>query len=91
MGTGEITANTRVPFGRKPDKGKKLCECSDSFLRWMVSMLWDTDRHAWAFQAKEVLAAREAGGKQFRREDSLDAQADAFLRNRGYGDLARRH
>jgi len=32
-----------------------------------------------------------ADGKQVKQEMSLDAQADAFLRNRGYGDLARKH
>ena len=87
----KITENSRVPFGRKPDKGKRLGEVSDKFLAWIVKNLWDTDMHAWAFAAKKIIGGRAAAGKQVKQEMSLDAQADAFLRNRGYGGLARKH
>ena len=87
----EVTENSRVPFGRKPDKGKKLCECSDSFLAWMVKTLWDGDLHAWAFVAKGIIEKRAAEGKAVEKELSLDAQADEFLKNHGYGGLARKH
>jgi len=87
----EVTENSRVPFGRKPDKGKKLRDCSDSFLKWIVQSLWDTDHHAWAYAAKKIICGRALVDKLVEREMSLTAQADAFLRNRGYGDLARKH
>jgi hypothetical protein len=87
----EIAESSRVPFGCKPDKGKKLCECSDSFLAWMVKTLWDEDLHAWAFMAKTIVDKRAESGKKIEQEKSLDAQADAFLKNHGYGGLARKH
>jgi len=87
----DIGPNSRVPFGRKPDKGKPLCKCSDKFLAWIVESLWDTDMHVWAFVAKTIIDKRAADGKAVKKELSLDAQTDAFLRNRGYGDLARKH
>ena len=86
-----IGPNSRVPFGKKPDKGKRLCEVNDKFLGWIAESLWDTDMHAWAYAAKKLIKSRAAAGKQVKQELSLDAQADAFLRNRGYGDLARKH
>jgi len=87
----KITENSRVPFGRKPDKGKRLGEVSDKFLAWIAESLWDTDMHAWAYAAKTIIDKRATAGKRIEQELSLDAQADAFLRNRGYGDLARKH
>ena len=86
-----VTETSRVPFGRKPDKGKRLCDCSTKFLQWIVISLWDTDMHEWAFVAKGLIAKRESGDQTLQEEDNLDAQADAFLRNRGYGNLARKH
>jgi len=87
----DVTPNSRVPFGRKPDKGKRLCDCSDKLLAWIVKSLWDTDMHAWAFAAKKIICGRALVDKLVEREMSLTAQADAFLRNRGYGGLARKH
>jgi hypothetical protein len=87
----KITENSRVPFGRKPDKGKRLGEVSDKFLAWIAESLWDTDMHTWAYAAKKIICGRALVDKLVEREMSLTAQADAFLRNRGYGDLARKH
>ncbi len=83
----EITEKSRVPFGRKPDKGKKLCECSDSFLRWIVETLWEGDFHVWAFHAKKILESRASLNQQIATEDQLEAMADSLLTNAGYGKL----
>jgi hypothetical protein len=91
MPRGEITENSCVPFGRKPDKGKPLCRCSDSFLRWIVQHMKDTDFHVWAYHAEKVLAGRQGKERALAEEDNLDSSADQFLRNHGYGKLARKH
>lgn len=85
----EITEKSRMPFGR--EKGKRLGECSDAFLQWMVDHLIDTDWHAYAYQAQRVLLQREQDGRSdgvggFDGAD-LEAQVDALLRNAGYSDL----
>jgi len=87
----EITENSRVPFGRKPDKGKRLRDCSDKFLAWIAESLWDTNMHTWAYAAKKIICGRALVDKLVEREMSLTAQADAFLKNHGYGGLARKH
>ena len=89
-----ITANTRVPFGTKrfpgqaPMKGRKLCELSDSALRWIAGMR-DTDLHAWAVAAQGVLDFRAKIGQAFAAEDDAEAQANALLKNAGFGHLAK--
>ena len=90
MPVAEITENSRVPFGRRPEKGKRLRECSDSFLRWIMEHMKDTDFHLWAFHAEKILAQRELHPK-FVIEENLDTATDEFLRNHGYGKLAKRH
>jgi hypothetical protein len=86
----EITEQSRVPFGRL-EKGKRLCDCSDSFLQWIVEHLTDSDHHLYAFHAKGILTARSKDEKTVAVESSLEAQADALLRNAGCGHLCTRH
>lgn len=85
-----VTERSRIPFGRAPDKGKPLGEASTSFLKWMTLTLRDTDFHEWAIEAQKVLKKRADGEASFQNEDNLEAQADAFLRNHGYGQLTRK-
>ena len=90
----DVTENSRIPFG-KPGrfgfKGKKLGSLADKALEWIARELWDSDLHAWALAARTIIDKRAVEGKKIEREKSLDQQADDFLRNRGYGKLARRH
>jgi hypothetical protein len=57
----------------------------------MVKTLWNTDLHAWAFVAAAVIDKRADAEQIAANRPDLDAQADAFLKNHGYGGLARKH
>ena len=89
-----ITANSRVPFGRKrfpgdvPMKGRKLCELNDAQLKWITSLV-DTDLHVWAVAARGVLDFRAKMGLVFAGEDAMEAEADRLLREAGFGHLAK--
>jgi hypothetical protein len=88
-----ITPKSRINFGnrgRYGSYGKRVCNLTDRMLHWIVDHA-DTDPMAqYAEAAREVLAGRAAGRREFGVEDDLEAQADALLRNAGCGKLARR-
>ena len=86
----EITRTSKVPFGRRPDRGRRLCDCSSAFLHWIVGHLTDTDLHIWAVLAKEELTARKPLEREAEAELSLEEQADAILRNAGCGKLCKK-
>jgi hypothetical protein len=69
-------------------KGRKLCELSDSALRWLAGMR-DTDLHAWAVAAQGVLDFRAKMGQVFAGEDAVESEADRLLREAGFGHLAK--
>ncbi len=79
----KITPNSRLTFGQH--KGMKLSDCADDYLKWIVKNLWNGEFHMWAVAAKDVLAERESSGQQ--QQLSLEEQADAMLKQAGYGDL----
>ena len=86
----EITENTRVPFGRRPpigEKGRKLGQCSTSYLQWIVRELWESDFQPFAIVAKRILQTRERQAVQVEQEQSLEEQADELLRRAGRRDL----
>ena len=85
-----ITQNSPVPFKTGPNRGRKILNCPDSVLVWMVKHYTDTDFHAYAMVAFAVLQDRKRKGREFQAEDDLDAQADEILRNAGCGGLAGR-
>jgi hypothetical protein len=88
--TSTITPSSKAPFSCGPSKGKRLKNCSTAALEWIVAHMTDTDHHAYAVVAKQILADRAATGRKFVAEDDLDAQADEFLRQHGAADLAGR-
>lgn len=79
-----IKATSRLTFGKH--RGKKLSECSDEYLTWMVENLWDGDFHCWAFAAKELLEARKNDPLAALDAQAANAEAvaDALLRRAGY-------
>lgn len=92
----EVNENTRVPFGRF-ERGKRLRDCSDAFLNWIMNHLQnDVNLQVFAYAAKKVLSSRAAGESEMAAVESLEDQADAILRNAGHGSLcsknrSRRH
>jgi len=83
-----VTKRTKVPFGKNGRggyRGKRLCDCPNSFLTWVSTKLWDTDLHEFAFVSKAILKERET-------EDSspqdLEQAADEFLRSHGVNPKA---
>ena len=74
-----ITANTKIPFGRTY-RGRRICDCPSSYLKWMSTNLWDTDFHEFALVAKRLVAEREEEDTQ---TADLEAAADEFLRKHG--------
>ena len=81
----EITEKSPVPFGL--EKGKRLCDCTNGFLQWMVDHLTDTDHHVYAYHARHVLDKRKDDWNEITSQESLERTADALLRNAGYGKL----
>ena len=71
-----ITPNSKVPFGKHP--GILMKNCSESFLRWMVGNLPDSDLCEYAAVARQILAEKSAD-----RSGGLEQQADEFLRSHG--------
>jgi len=74
-----VNQNTKIPFGRIY-KGRRLKDCPDSYLRWIISHLWDTDLHEFAYVAKQIIERREAIDSPC---CDLEQAADRFLQNHG--------
>lgn len=74
----KITPNSRLTFGT--NKGLKLRDVPESYLKWMENHLWDGEFHQWAVAAKKELADR----KHDNRFGSLEEQADDILRQAGF-------
>lgn len=74
-----VNENTKVPFGRRPYRGKRIKDCPNSYLEWMVKHLWDGDLHEFAFVAKTILERRKNDPTPTIEMD-LDKAADDFLR-----------
>lgn len=76
-----ISENSRLTFGKHGPKGsrrgKKLCECPRTYLRWMAKDLIDTDFHEWAIAAQDFLDRVESEEATLQ---NLDDAADEFLR-----------
>jgi len=70
-----VTENTRLPFGKY--KRKRLRDCPNDYLKWVVSHLLDTDFHEFAYIAGKVLEKRE---KEDAPIQDLELAADEFLR-----------
>lgn len=85
-----IGPETRVTFGRKPDKGRKVKDCSTSFLRWMVRELANSDLCGYAQAAQKVLEGRVGDEQTQATEEDLEAAADSLLKEHGFGYLARK-
>ena len=75
----KVTPETKVPFGKPPQKGAKMKNLTDNYLKWMIEKLPDTDLHEFAKVAKQVLDNR-AGDPVL----DLNKQADEWLKERGY-------
>jgi hypothetical protein len=86
----EITVNSRIPFGQRGrfgSYGRRVRDLSDKFLRWIVANADKDPMALYASAAKEALAGRARGEKEFQIEDDLQAQADAILLRAGAGEL----
>ena len=83
-----ISQNSRVPFSKGPHRRKRICDCPDKVLEWMVKHWMDSDFHCWAMMAQKLLAQRARQDREVAAEASLEEQADAILRNAGCGNLA---
>ena len=81
----EITKNSIFTFGAH--KGKRLSDCPDTYLSWMVANLKDTDFHIWAISAERLLQERKASDTA--RPD-LEEAANEILRQAGCGHLAKK-
>lgn len=75
----KVTLETKVPFGKPPQKGAKMKNLTDTYLKWMVDKLTDTDLHEFATVAKQILESRNGDPVL-----DLDKQADQWLKDRGY-------
>lgn len=76
----KITRSSKVPFGRPGNKGRKLSEQPDSYVNWIATKLWDTDKHMWAIAAKEEMKYRKKENAQIKSHQELEDAADAFLK-----------
>lgn len=74
-----VTENTKIPFG-KTNRGKRLRDCTTSYLKWVGKNLWDTDFHTFATVAREIVEQRE---KEEQVVGDLEEAADEFLRQHG--------
>ena len=73
-----INKNTKITFGIH--RGHKISDCPDNYLQWMSTALWNTDLHAYAYAAREVIADRARCDTPVK---SLEDAADEFLRKHG--------
>lgn len=71
-----ITSHNKLPFGKH--KGIKLRDLPTSYLEWMSRKLRDTDLHDWSVAAESELATRQDDNS-----DSLEEQANEFLKKHG--------
>jgi len=90
--SGMITENSKIPFGNT-HKGRKLKDCPNTYLQWMVLKLWDTDLHEFAYAAKKLLSKREIEDQN--SYGDLEEAADEFLKRHGvnpatYADRTKR-
>lgn len=69
----------RINFGKH--KGKKITDLPDSYLKWMITHLKDSDLHFYAMTAEAILSDRQ---KDDQNHQSLEQAANDFLRRHGY-------
>ncbi len=77
-----VTPETKVPFGRFPHKGAKMKNLSDTYLKWMVNKLPNTDLHEFATVAKKILESRKSDESIL----NLKEQADQWLKDAGFDE-----
>ena len=88
-----ITVNTKIPFGLAGHGGfrnKRVRDLTDKQLAWIVEHGNEDPMAAYVPAVKEVIAARAAGDLEMQAEDNLEAQADEYLRNHGFGALCKK-